>query len=234
MKRFITLSAIFCLLTVLSAYSAGNYSYKQESQSEASSPIKGQVVYIPTGTTTEAVVSTPISSETLTLGSNVSLVLNHDFSYNGKTIAQKGSVVEGTVVVAKKAGRANMNGKIMVRFNTITTPQGYRIPISAVIKTDDNTGVLVGGTKKDAAIDYTKNTVIGAGGGAVLGTALGALAGGSVGKGAVYGTAIGAGLGLAKGLADKGGAVEIPVNSVIEIYFDQPVTTASPTQGYSE
>jgi hypothetical protein len=33
---------------------------------------------------------------------------------------------------------------------------------------------------------------------AILGTAIGALSGGSVGQGAIYGTAIGAGLGVAK------------------------------------
>ena len=234
MRRVLTLGAILLLAATTCTYAAGNYSYKQETPVTSESPIKGHVVFIPTGVTTSAVLSTPISSETMTLGENVNLILNEDFTYENKTIAPKGSVVEGVVVVAKKAGRANINGKLMIRFNNITTPQGYKIPISAVIKTDDNTGVLIGGTKKDAAADYAKNTAVGAGGGAILGTALGALSGGSVGKGAVYGTAIGAGLGLTKGIADKGSDVEIPVNSVIDIYFDQPVTLSAPTSGYSE
>ena len=59
-----------------------------------------------------------------------------------------------------------------------------------------------------------------------------ALAGGSVGKGAIYGTAIGAGLGLAKGVADKGESVEIPSNATIQVYFDQPITSAAPQGSY--
>jgi hypothetical protein len=121
----------------------------------------------------------------------------------------------------------------MVRFNSITTPYGSVIPISAVIKTDDYSGILKGGTAKDGAIDYAKDTGIGAGSGAILGTALGALSGGSVGKGAIYGTALGAGLGVAKATIDKGTPVEVPANSGIEIYFDQPVTISAPkSYGY--
>ena len=117
-----------------------------------------------------------------------------------------------------------MNGKLLLRFTQITTPYGVQIPISAVIKTDDNTGVLVGGTKMDVTKDYAKDLTVGAGAGAVSGVVFGALAGGNVGRGAALGTAVGAGGGLVKSLMDKGGDVTIPANSSIELILTQPIT----------
>ena len=230
LKRSILILTTFIMLTGLS-FGAANYTYSNQ-QTNSDNYLKGQVVYVPQGVTTQVVLSTALSSETLTSGADVTATFTKPFSYNGKVIAPAGSVLKGTAINVKKAGRANHDGEIMVKFTNIMTPQNHNIAISAVIQTNDNSGVLKGGTKKDAAIDYTKNTAIGAGGGAVLGTALGALSGGSVGMGAVYGTAIGAGLGLIKGTVDKGNPVEIPANSVIDIYFNQPITSAAPQGNY--
>lgn len=235
MKKLFAIAAFLAVTSIsLTAYAKSNYNYTQTpSTNSAPASLQGSVVYVPVGVTVNAVTSTPISSETLYLGSGVSVTFPHAFAYNGKTIAPAGSTANGTVTILKKAGRANHNGQVMVRFSSITTPYGSVIPISAVIKTDDYSGILKGGTAKDGAIDYAKDTGIGAGSGAVLGTALGALSGGSVGQGAIYGTAIGAGLGVAKATIDKGKPVEIPANSSIEIYFDQPVTISSPrSYGY--
>lgn len=175
-------------------------------------------------------LSSALNSETATVGSAVSATLTDDFIYNGKLIASRGSVLNGTIVKAKKAGFGNRNGQIQVVFNNLRTPQGYNIPINAVFKTDDNTGILKGGTKMDGAKDYAKNTVIGAGAGAALGTAMGALSSGSVGKGAIYGTAIGGGLGLAKGAMNKGENVNIPASAYLDIMFTQPITLSQPTE----
>lgn len=75
-----------------------------------------------------------------------------------------------------------MNGKLMVRFTQIVTPYGIQIPISAVIKTDDNTGVLIGGTKMDVVKDYGKDIAVGSAASAVSGVVLGALSKGEIGE----------------------------------------------------
>ena len=234
-----TVATVFSLTSFCAVSAAPNYNYSAQpvqqnyGYGQQQSPLQGQVVFVPLGVTTPAVLTMPIDSETMTVGSSVSATLPADFVYNGKTIAPMGSMAYGTVTLAKAAGRANRNAQIQVRFNCITTPQGFNIPISAVVMTDDGSGILKGGTKMDSAKDYGKNTAIGAAGGAVLGTALGPLSGGSVGKGAVYGTAVGAGLGLLKGVAlDKGGTVEIPANATINLYFDQPITMSAPSGYY--
>ena len=172
-----------------------------------------------------------ISSENLVLGQNVCVTLSQDFYYNNNLVAPIGSSINGTVIDIKNAGRAGINGQIMVKFTNIVTPYGQMIPISATIQTDDGTGILKGGTKMDSATDYAKDIAVGTAAGAVAGVIMGPLSGGKVGKGAAYGTAVGAGLGLAKSLWDKGEPATIPVGTVINIVLDQQITF-TPQQSY--
>lgn len=220
----------FCVLFAAQnqAFSASNFSYSQSTVQSNSNPLQGQVVYVPSGVCAPVVLSNTISSEYTSVGSQVSATLPNALTYNGITVAPKGSVLSGTVIKAKRAGLANKNGQLQVIFNNLRTPQGYNIAVNAVFKTDDNSGILKGGTKIDGAKDYGKNAVVGAGAGAALGTAMGALSGGSVGKGAIYGTAVGAGLGLVKGATNRGDNVEVPANAMLDVYFTQPITVSAP------
>lgn len=226
----LTMGLVFCAFLAISSNCAfgANYSYSQNTGGNTSKTLQGQVVYVPAGVTAAAVLSAPINSELLSVGSPVSVTLPNAITYNGKTIAQKGSVLSGTVVKCKKAGIGNRNGQVQVIFNNLRTPQGYNIAINAVFKTEDNSGILKGGTKLDSTKDYAKNTVVGAGAGAALGTAMGALSGGSVGRGAVYGTAVGAGIGVANAARQKGENVSIPANVILDVYFTQPITVSAP------
>ena len=223
----LALGACFALSFLNTASAASNYSYSQ-SNVQNSGTLQGQVVYVPARITAPAILAAPLNSESAAVGSLVTVTLPNAITYNGKTVAQKGSVITGTVVKAKKAGLANRNGQIKVIFNNLRTPQGYNIAINAVFKTDDNSGILKGGTKLDSAKDYGKNTAVGAASGAALGTAMGALSGGSVGRGAVYGTAVGAGIGVANAARQRGENVNIPANVILDIYFTQPITVSAP------
>lgn len=218
-----------CILCANTVFSASNYSYDISTKQYSS--LQGSVTYVPVGTKTSAILSQTLDSKTLSEGTSVYTTLNKDFSYNSINIAPAGSTINGTVVKCKKAGIGNRNGQIQVRFTNIRTPQGYYIPVSAMIATTDGTGVLKGGSKLDSAKDYGKNAAIGAAGGAILGTAMGPLSGGEVGRGAVYGTAVGGGLGLLNAARQSGEDVVIPANAVVEIYFDQPITISAPN-GY--
>ncbi|HIQ88904.1 TPA: hypothetical protein IAA68_03640 [Candidatus Galligastranaerophilus faecipullorum] len=218
-----------CILCANTVFSASNYSYDISTKQYSS--LQGSVTYVPVGTKTSAILSQTLDSKTLSEGTSVYATLNKDFSYNSINIAPAGSTINGTVVKCKKAGIGNRNGQIQVRFTNIRTPQGYNIPVSAMIATTDGTGVLKGGSKLDSAKDYGKNAAIGAAGGAILGTAMGPLSGGEVGRGAVYGTAVGGGLGLLNAARQSGEDVVIPANAVVGIYFDQPITISAPN-GY--
>lgn len=226
------------LVSTNTVFAAANYSYQQEAvvpayNSDAYShetyrvennTLKGRIVTVPAGQEFRAVLTTPVSSETAVAGQSVTMALNSDFYYNGNLIAPAGSSVVGTVIDASKAKHGSLNGKLTLRFTSIITPNGQNIPISAVIKTSDSTGTLLGGTKMDVAKDYAKDLTLGAGAGALAGVIISPLAGGSIGRGTALATAVGAGGGLAKSIWDKGSDVEIPVNAMLELTLTQPIT----------
>lgn len=210
-----------------------NYQYVQQPlQYTKSSPLQGSVVMVPAGATVKAMLTTPLSSAYTVPGQTISLALNDDFYYGDNLIAPAGSTVYGTVIESSKAKRGSINGKLCVRFTQIYTPYGSQIPISAVIKTDDSSGVLVGGTKMDVTKEYTKDLAAGSAAGALSGLVFGALAGGDVGRGAALGTAVGAGGGLVKSIWDKGNDVEIPASATIDIMLTQPITVSSSSYQY--
>lgn len=224
-------ATLLASMIVLSAGAINTEYNVVKAETEQFKPLQGKVVYVPSGTAIPATATMEISSETLVLGQNVCVTLSKDFYYNNNLVAPVGSSINGTVIDVKNAGRAGINGQIMVKFTNIVTPYGQMIPISAKIQTDDGSGLLKGGTKMDSATDYAKDIAVGTAAGAVAGVIMGPLSGGKVGKGAAYGTAVGAGLGLAKSLWDKGEPATIPVGTVINIVLDQQITF-TPQQSY--
>lgn len=201
---------------------------------DSNQPLRGSVLTVPAGSTFPATLTSGLSSSSATIGQSVMMMLTSDFYYGNKLVAPAGSSVFGTVTAVTPSKHGSINGKLAVRLTQITTPTGNQIPISAVIKTDDNSGVLVGGTKMDVAKEYTKDVVVGSAAGALSGLVFGALAGGDkLGRGVALGTAVGAGGGLVKSAIDKGNDVEIPANSSIELYLTQPITVTSTSSSYS-
>ena len=233
-KVSLLLTAALMIANISSA--APNYTYGQgsipqsqgymQSQYAINNTLKGRVVTVPEGQTIPALTTTPLSSSSAYLGQVYTIALANDFYYNGSMIAPAGSSVVGNVVEVTHAKRGSLNGKLCIRFNQIVTPSGLQIPISAVIKTNDNSGVLVGGTKMDVAKEYTKDLAVGSAAGALSGVVFGALAGGNIGRGAALGTAVGAGGGVVKSVWDKGSDVEIPAVSAFDIVLTQPITTS--------
>lgn len=202
----------------------GNYYPSQNTGYGSQQTLKGRVVTVPAGMQFPAVVSTPISSEFLTMGQPVSLTLGSDFYYNSSLIAPAGSTVTGTVTQVTKAKHGSMNGSLRLRFTEVTTPYGTRIPISAMIKTDDGTGLLVGGTKADVTKAYAKDIAAGSAAGALTGLVASAISGGAVGKGTAIMTGVGASVGLAKSIYDKGVDVILPSGATVDLMIDQPIT----------
>lgn len=225
---------------VLSAgisYAAPNYNAQQNSEIplyqqnhyptqtlNGNQTLKGSVVTVPAGQSMPVVVTTPISSANMTTGQTVTVALGSDFYYNGNLIAPAGSSVTGTAIEVSKAKHGSLNGKLLLRFTQIVTPYGVQIPISAVVKTTDNSGVLIGGTKMDVTKEFGKDVAIGAGAGALAGAIISPLAGGSIGKGTALATAVGAGGGVVKSIWDKGNDVVIPANSAVQLVLTQPIT----------
>lgn len=242
-KKLLSLCVTISLISLNSAFAAANFKYTEQTPApvnnaaysqqpqmtyNANQPLRGSVITVPSGTTFSATLTSRLSSAEAYAGQPVYMNLGNDFYCNGKMVAPAGSSIVGNVIEASPAKHGSINGKLSVRFTQITTPSGMQIPISAVIKTDDNSGLLVGGTKKDVAKEYTKDLVAGSAAGALSGLVFGALAGGDkLGRGVALGTAVGAGGGLVKSAVDKGNDVEIPANANIQLYLTQPITVTS-------
>lgn len=241
LKKYMAIAILTSFVTMNYAIAGSNYNYQQEQPQPAvnnaqqqpmyynnNEPLKGSVITVPAGESFQAVLTYGLSSATTKAGDAVSMLLNKDYTYNGKIIAPAGSTVTGTVIEASSAKHGSVNGKLCVRFTQITTPAGNRIPISAVIKTSDSSGILVGGTKMDVTKEYAKDLAVGSAAGALSGLVFGALAGGDkLGRGVALGTAVGAGGGLIKSGWDKGNDVEIPANAGVELLLTQPITASA-------
>lgn len=208
-------------------YPGNNQGYNNQNQT-----LKGRIVTVPAGVTMSAVVSTPISSQYLTMGQTVAVTLGSDFYYNNNLIAPAGSTVSGTVTQVTKAKHGTINGSLRLRFTEITTPYGTRIPISACVRTDDGTGLLKGGTKMDTTKEYAKDIAVGSAVGALGGLVASAISGGAIGKGTAIMTGVGAAGGLAKSVYDKGVDVTIPANASIDLQIDQPITVNPSASSY--
>ncbi len=222
--KIIVSSILLASMLTFGTDSIANTNFSSTAYAEQFTPLQGKIIYVPSGTTFPATATMELSSESLELGQSVCIALSQDFYYNNTLIAPIGSSVNGTVIQVKKAGRAGVNGQLMVKFTNIITPYGQMIPISGKVQTDDGTGLIKGASTAQSATEYAKDIAIGSAAGAVAGVIMGPLSGGKVGKGAAYGTAVGAGVGVAKSIWDKGEPATISAGSVVNIVLDQQIT----------
>lgn len=249
LTKSLSLLMLVSIVGANASFAKGNYSYQPQypqpqyqggyypPQGQTYKPgqtLKGRVVTVPAGMSIPATISQPISSEYLTMGQPVFVTLGSDFYYNNCLIAPAGSTVAGTVTQVTKAKHGTINGQLRLRFTEITTPYGSRIPISAMIKTDDGTGLLKGGTKMDTTKEYAKDIAVGSAVGALGGLVASAISGGAIGKGTAIMTGVGAAGGLAKSVYDKGQDVVIPSGASIELMIDQPITVNPSSYSYDE
>lgn len=189
-------------------------------------PLQGYVVTVPAGTYVQGTMQSSLTSETARAGDRFYVTLGSPLMSGGNVALPAGSMVEGQVISVTSAGRAGRNGQMDIRFTSALTPTGQRIPLSARLQTEDGTGVLKGGTGTSRAVGATKRAAGGAAAGAILGTALGALSGGSVGRGAIYGTAVGGGLGAVAAGINKGEDAFLNAGEPVQLVLDTPVTTS--------
>jgi hypothetical protein len=150
-----------------------------------------------------------ISAAHYQVGDSFLATLDRPLVVDGFIIAEKGSRLEGRVVEAEPAGRANSTSHLRIELVKLSTADGQHIQI----RTEPY--------KKDAA-HSAGNDAAKVGVGAVLGAAIGAVAGG--GKGAAIGVGAGAAAGVAGVMLTPGKTAEIPVESRISFRIAGPVT----------
>ncbi len=195
---------------------------------------QGRIAYAQTGQIIPVTLSTSIATQIARAGDLIQATVSQNVTV-GDSIIPSGTQVLGQVTDAKAGGHFTHSGKLQIKFNRLRLPDGSETPITSHIVGSIGKYAEVGGDQSDELTgETTKNKVgsvafrglLGAGGGAALGTAVGAIAGGGygAGMGAWSGAAIGGGLGAADSLLlRKGKDVTIPSGTNLKLQLDSPV-----------
>lgn len=198
---------------------------------------QGRVTYAPAGLTIPIALQTAISTQVAKPGDLIQATINQSVMLGDSQIPA-GSLVIGTVTDASAGKYLGRASSLTIKFNRLRTPDGIETPLTAhlvggigkyVDGGSDQDDTLRGETWKTKVGQAGIRGAIGAGTGAALGTAVGAIAGGrgGVGRGAWSGTAIGAGAGVAQSLLlRKGKEVTIPSGTQMQLQLDAPMTIA--------
>jgi hypothetical protein len=150
---------------------------------------------IASGTRIRARMNEEISSKTATVGQRFTAnVTEPVYSTNGVLVIPSGSTLTGRVDTVTAAQKKGKPGTISVSFISVQTPNGYRRAINGSL-TDLDSKTAKSDSESTASGDRMKHRKLifyggGAGGGALLGAAIGG------GKGALIGGLLGAGGGF--------------------------------------
>lgn len=170
---------------------------------------------IPAGSSIEVRTNEAIDADTASVGRTYSAQLTQPIlTSDGATIAPAGSPTQ-LVVMNVQEGGVVTSDQVALGLQSITVG-GRTYPVYTETFETEQTGL--GATGRTARM---------VGGGALLGTLVGAIAGG--GTGAAIGAVTGAGAGAAIQVLTRGSAVRVPAESVLTFRLEQPVRM----EGYS-
>ena len=191
--------------------------YSPTTQVKNNQTLSGAVVQIAKGTNIGVYLQNPINTATAQVGDQIVAVLTNNWTYKGYTVAPQGSLVYGSLTLAHGAQYGSRNGRVVIKFDRIVTPEGRTINISTE-KVDFS--VSNDGKWSGAAGRAVGGAVIGA----LTGLLIGAIAGGHhLGSYTAISAGVGAGGALITTAAARGVDAEIPSFTELELILDQPV-----------
>ncbi len=160
------------------------------------------------GTVIRAALQHSLSTENNAPGDTFVMKVVDDLKISNKVVVPKGSTISGVVAESVRSGRVKGRAYMSLKFTELVLPNGKSYPLQASAVSHRAPATK----KKDAMI---------IGGGAGLGTAIGAIAGG--GKGAAIGAASGAGAGTGVVLATRGKETGFSSGSTLNVKLTQPI-----------
>lgn len=196
------------------AYSSSYANTSATQKNQNSNTYKGHVANIPSGTKINIYLQSAINTSSAVEGDRIIAVLTNDLKYNGYTIAPQGSLVYGILTKARHATYGSRNGRVVIDFNQLVTPDGktFNIETEKIDFTVTNEGKVA---------HVASNVAVGAVVGALGGLLVGALSK-NVGAATAIGAGLGAGGALIGGTAERGVDAEIPSFTEMEITLTQP------------
>ena len=181
-----------------------------------SNVLKGYVGEVATGTSFAVFLQTPINTATAQSGDQVTAVLTEDWVYRNNVIAPQGSIVSGYLAKARSATYGSRNGRVVIVFNQITTPEGKVLSISTE---EVDFTVTNDGKWSRAAGSMVGMTIAGA----LVGLLFAAIGGNNIGAGAAIGAGSGAAMGAIAAGAERGVDAEIPIYTELELTLNKPL-----------
>jgi hypothetical protein len=166
---------------------------------------------LPVGTKVPVRTEETIDSATAAEGQTYAAEIADDvFDANGDVVAPRGANAQIVIRSATKGNRFHGTSDLVLDLQSISVGGKQYLVSTTDLQEKGKQGF--GANKRTA--EFT-------GGGAALGAIIGAIAGG--GKGAAIGAGAGAGAGAVTQVATKGGAIRVPVETVLTFQLDKPV-----------
>lgn len=212
---------------VLIAFLAQEPAPPKENVETALKPASENAYVVETGTRVPLALINSVSTKNAVPGDRIYLETTFPILVRGRIVIPPGSYVAGTVTAVKRAGRVKGRSEMMVKFDSLTLPNGATRDFRATIANLDGRAAETlnreeGTVKGEGNKSGDLNTVVGAAG---AGTGIGALAG--IGTNAGMGAAIGAGAGAAAGLIGvlltRGPDAILAKGSSVEMVLDRNI-----------
>jgi len=179
-----------------------------------------RTVSLPAGATFDVQMVTPVDTKTSNVGDKIEATLVQPLvAPDGQAIANQGALVRGEIVELTRASKSRAEedrASVKFAFTSIQTVDGEKSLNTTVTNSE---GKMTAGstTKRDALV---------IGGSALVGAILGKAVGKDT-KGAVIGAFGGAVLGTGAMMASKGHELEVPAGSKVSLRAEEPITVVS-------
>ena len=193
------------------AKSSESESFHESHYHPTQAEIHTKTYLLPVGTQVSARTEDTIDSAKAVEGQTYAAEITDDvLDADGSVVVPHGSNAQIIIRSASKGNRFHGQSDLVVDLQSVSVEgQQYTVSTTDLLQKGKQG---IGGNKRTA--EYT-------GGGAALGTIIGAIAG--HGKGAAIGALAGAGAGAATQIATKGGSIRIPAETVLTFKLDKPV-----------
>lgn len=198
--------------------------FEQQSQN-ADSDEAEEYSYLRAGQNLAIELTEEIDSDKALIGDNINARLIFPLEIDNKIIAPEGSSVSGKIIQLEKSGMWYQNAKVQIVFEEIDCGEDFKLPIEAIIKTKDNSGILFGGNASEQIKGIISLLSVTSIGGVLIGLGFGLLTP-YVLVGCVVGGVVGFSLGLLWSLFHKGEPVHIPSGTKLVITLENDVAVS--------
>jgi hypothetical protein len=191
----------------------------KKTTSATNAAAKSNSISLPAGTQFDITLTTPVDTRTSNVGDKVEGTLVAPLMADGHTVAETGALIRGEIADLQRASRSKSEedrASVKFAFTSIQTVDGEKTLNATVTNSEGKMVAKSTGTRDKLLI----------GGGALAGAIVGKVAGKST-KSTILGAVGGAVLGTGAVLAAKGYELEVPAGSKVSLRVEAPITVVS-------